>query len=139
MATGPSGEMAAEAADESAAQWLEAHDDPWPDSAPSPAAWRWPISTVTATTSWWWGSPAGPGAPRLAVVRGAGAAVGLPLPEAPAGLGAFGAAPAGAPGLLVAAGAGLLVYRNLRPFFTRRLPPARPPPARGRPLAPGPA
>uniref|UniRef100_A0A8U8AXZ8 Uncharacterized protein n=1 Tax=Geospiza parvula TaxID=87175 RepID=A0A8U8AXZ8_GEOPR len=81
------------------------------------------------------GVPRGPGGPRLAVVRGAGSMRSLALPEAPAGLGAFGPAFGGAggsgpggPAVVVAAGPALFVYRNLRPFFKFALPPRAPEP-----------
>lgn len=84
------------------------------------------------------GIPRDAGGPRLTVVRGAGILTSLALPEAPAGLGAFGVTPlggggnlggpGGAPALVVAAGSALYVYRNLRPFYKYSLPPQPPHP-----------
>ncbi|KAM6995825.1 BBSome complex member BBS1 [Passerculus sandwichensis] len=95
-----------------------------------------------ATTSSLWGCPTlvvgvprGPSGPRLAVVRGAGSISSLALPEAPAGLGAFGptlggssGGSGGGPAVVVAAGPALFVYRNLRPFFKFALPARAPEP-----------
>ncbi|KAM9599652.1 BBSome complex member BBS1 [Morphnus guianensis] len=85
------------------------------------------------------GDPPRRGGPRLTVLRGAGTLTSLALPDAPAGLGAFGVTPSGggggnlggpggAPALVVAAGSALYVYRNLRPFYKYSLPPQPPHP-----------
>uniref|UniRef100_A0A8B9N213 Bardet-Biedl syndrome 1 N-terminal domain-containing protein n=1 Tax=Accipiter nisus TaxID=211598 RepID=A0A8B9N213_9AVES len=129
-------EMAA--AEESASLWLEAHDDPLAGLRSFPACMALADLHGDGDHKLVVGIPRDAGGPRLTVVRGAGILTSLALPEAPAGLGAFGVTPlggggnlggpGGAPALVVAAGSALYVYRNLRPFYKYSLPPQPPHP-----------
>ncbi|XP_071275711.1 BBSome complex member BBS1-like isoform X2 [Agelaius tricolor] len=126
------------AAEESASLWLEAHEDPLAGLCSFPGCMALVDLHGDGDHKLVVGVPRGPGGPRLAVVRGAGSISSLALPEAPAGLGAFGpafggsggsgAGAGGGPAVVVAAGPALYVYRNLRPFFKFSLPPRAPEP-----------
>ncbi|XP_058717465.1 Bardet-Biedl syndrome 1 protein homolog [Poecile atricapillus] len=135
------------AAEESASLWLEAHEDPLAGLCSFPGCMALVDLHGDGDHKLVVGVPRDPGGPRLAVVRGAGSITSLALPEAPAGVGAFGPAflgsggsgggPGGGPAVVVAAGPALYVYRNLRPFFKFSLPPPAPRPPREGPVAPG--